>query len=284
MAKIAALTLRGFECKMIPRMKRRYPILANFIVICAVWLLRADPAIAADARNTPVVKVVREWSSSVVNISTERTVLLQQNPNWRQFGNFFDEFYKSYLLNAPGTMKLTSVGSGVIVSQDGLIITNAHVVNMASKVYVILSDGTTREAALVAINLRNDLALLKIAAAGILKPMRLAKDVMVGETVVSIGNPFGLDHSVTVGVVSGLNRNVTETATGRVIFDNLIQTDASINLGSSGGALINLDGDLVGINLAVIQGAQSLGFAVVYDKIRGILDDYYNFLKQQNTK
>lgn len=265
-------------------MKRRYPVFASLIVICAASILCAGAAVAASPRNTPVVKVTREWSPSVVNISTERTVLLQQNPNWKQFGNFFDEFYKNYLMNAPGTMKLTSVGSGVIVSKDGLIITNAHVVNMASRVYVILSDGTTHEAALAAINLRNDLAILKVAAAEKFKPMRIAKDVFVGETVVSIGNPFGLDHSVTVGVVSGLNRNVTETATGRVIFDNLIQTDASINLGSSGGALINLDGELVGINLAVIQGAQSVGFAVSYDKIRGILDDYYNFLKQQNTK
>lgn len=255
-------------------------------IICCflspVFFLSAGNVFAADVRNTPVVKIVREWSSSVVNISTERVVLLQQNPNWQKFGSFFDEFYKNSFMTVPGTMKLTSVGSGVIVSSDGLVITNAHVVNMASKIYVILSDGTTHQAKLAAINFGNDLALLKIAAAVPLKPMRFAKDIFVGETVISIGSPLGLDHSVTVGVVSGLNRNVTETATGRVVFDNLIQTDASINLGSSGGALINLDGELIGINLAVIQGAQSLGFAISYDKIKGILDDYEGFLKKQN--
>jgi len=111
--------------------------------------------------------------------------------------------------------------------------------------------------------------------------MKLAGDVMIGETVVSIGNPLGLENSVSVGVISGLNRKITATETGQVVFDNVIQTDASINVGSSGGALINLDGKLVGINLAVVQGAQSLGFAISYDKIKGILKDYEEYLSKK---
>lgn len=233
---------------------------------------------AHSARETPVVRVIREWGPSVVNISTERTVLLQQHPNWQQFGAFFDDLYKDQFTRTIGTAKLKGLGSGVVVRKDGLIVTNAHVVNMASKVYVVLSDGGTFEAGVIAINPRYDLALIKINVGRDLKPVRLAKDVVIGETVVSIGNPLGLENSVSVGVISGLNRKITQTGTGAVVFDNVIQTDASINVGSSGGALLNLDGELVGINLAVVQGAQSLGFAVGYDKISGIMNDYNSYL------
>jgi len=238
---------------------------------------------AEKGRETPVVTVIREWSPSVVNISTERVVLLQQHPNWKQNGSFFDDFYKDYFRNTVSAMKLKGVGSGVVVSRDGLIVTNAHVVNMASKVYVVLSDGATYEAALAAINPPNDLALVKIKPAKPLKPIRLAKDVMIGETVVSIGNPLGLENSVSAGIVSGLDRKITQTGTGKAVFSGLIQTDASINIGSSGGALLNLDGQLVGINLAVVQSAQSLGFAISYDRIRVILDDYADYMARHKA-
>lgn len=257
--------------------------IALYLIACVAFIFisagcRAHPE---GLRNTPVVNVIKEWAGSVVNISTEKTVLLQNNPNWQKFGNFFDDFYKDYFLKTPSTMKLKGVGSGVIVSEAGLVVTNAHVVNMASKVYVIMHDGANYEASLAAINPTTDLALLKINVPYKLKPMSLAGDVMIGETVVSIGNPLGLENSVSVGVVSGIDRKITAQATGQVVLDGLIQTDASINVGNSGGALINLDGELVGINLAVVQGAQNLGFAISYDKIRGILKDYEDYFSKK---
>ncbi|HPM42563.1 MAG TPA: trypsin-like peptidase domain-containing protein [Candidatus Omnitrophota bacterium] len=257
------------------------PFFCVFISVFFAWSLAGCGKETAGIRNTPVVKVIREWAPSVVNISTEKTVLLQANPNYKQFGNFFDDFYKDYFLKTQSTMKLKGVGSGVIVSGSGLIVTNAHVVNMASKVYVVMHDGATYEATLAAINPKSDLALLKINSADKLKPVKLADDVMIGETVVAIGNPLGLENSVSVGVISGLGRKITTQPTGQVVFDGLIQTDASINIGSSGGALLNLEGRLVGINIAVVQGAQSLGFAVSYDKIKSILKDYEDYFRKK---
>lgn len=224
-------------------------------------------------RNTPVTGVVKERSSSVVNISTERIVPLQYHPYWVKYGGMFDNAFSQFQGVTVGTVRLNGLGSGVIVSGDGLIVTNAHVVNMASKIYVILSDGKASEAALVAINPNMDLALIKIEPGRKLKPIKLAKNIMVGETVISIGNPLGLENSVSVGVISGMNRKFS-FAPAKDVFTGLIQTDASINQGSSGGALLNLDGELAGVNLAVIQNAQSIGFAIPSDKVRWMIEDY----------
>ncbi len=169
-------------------------------------------------------------------------------------------------------MKLNGVGSGVILAKDGLIVTNAHVVNMASRVYVILSDGKVCEASLEAINPRLDLAIIKINPPEKLKSVRLARNVIIGETVISIGNPFGLQNSVSAGIISGINRSFSAPGAQNTI-TNLIQTDASINQGSSGGALLNLDGELAGISFAVVQNAQNIGFAIPVEKVNIILKD-----------
>ena len=238
--------------------------------------------IVRGARNTPVVKVVREWGSSVVNISTENLVSLRQHPYWGQYGGIFDNFYNQQQGTVVGTMKLNGIGSGVIVSKDGLIVTNAHVINMASKVFVIFSDGKVVGAALAAINPGNDLAILKIEPSKALKPVRIAKEVTIGETVITIGNSLGLQNSVSVGIVSATNRNVSIPGIQNA-FTGLIQTDASINQGSSGGALLNLDGELAGISLAVVQNAQSIGFAIPPDKIKSILKDYRDAKAKQEA-
>jgi len=229
------------------------------------------------------VKVVKEWTSSVVNISTERVVLMQQHPYWRAYGTAFDEFYNKNQQNTVSTMNLKGIGSGVVVTKDGLIVTNAHVVNMATKVYVILSDGTTCTATVPAASPKDDIAILKIIPPRELKPVHLAGDAMIGETVVSIGNPYGLENSVSVGVISGTNRNFSFPDSG-LSYTGLIQTDASINIGSSGGALFNMNGELVGINLALIQGAQSIGFAIPSTRIQSILKQYDDYLKTQGQQ
>lgn len=250
--------------------------IAAFLIILH---LVANSASAQSERNTPVVRIVKEWGPSVVNISTEQLVPLRQHAFWSQYG---DALMKQVQSRVIGTMKLNGIGSGVIVREDGLIVTNAHVVNMASKIYVILSDGTMVQAALVAINPSNDLALIKIDLSRAIKPIKLAKDVMIGETVVSIGNPLGLENSVSAGVVSGLNRTLS-APNAQIAFTGLIQTDASINQGSSGGAILNLDGELVGINLAVVQGAQSIGFAIPASKITMITNDYKEAMQKQTA-
>ncbi len=255
-----------------------------------IILLSASISFAAMAhcaeegrRNTPIVKVVKEWSPSVVNISTEKMAMVQHPPFWGDYRSQLNDFFNQYARGGISAMKLKGLGSGVIVSGDGLIVTNAHVVSMASKVYVILSDGSSYEAELMAISQRDDLALIKITPSRELRSVQFADDVMIGETVVSIGNPFGLENSVSSGIVSGVNRKIYSTVSGEVVFDDLIQTDASINLGSSGGALLNLDGKLVGINLAMIQSAQNLGFVIPGGKIKKILKDYAEAVKTRKV-
>lgn len=234
----------------------------------------------SDIRQTPVVRVVNEKSSSVVNISTERVVLLRYNPYWGHYGSIFDDFFKQYAGPTIGAMRLKGVGSGVVVSKDGLIVTNAHVINMTNKVYVILNDGTQYEAETVAIDQKSDLALIKIPAKQELKPVEIADDIIIGETVVAIGNPFGLENSVSAGIISGTKRKFVSGSNNQIIFDDLIQTDASINPGNSGGALLNLKGELVGINLAVIQNAQSVGFAISADRIKELTAKYRDYIKR----
>lgn len=263
-------------------MKEKLYKYARIIIIAAVISSAQASAIYAKDtfRNTPIVNVIKECSPSVVNISTERIVLLQQHPYWGAYGNLFDNFFDQYSKTVVSTMKLKGVGSGVVISKDGLIITNVHVINMASKVYVVLSDGTACEAKLEAFSQKDDIAIIKIAPPKELKPVKVAADVIIGETVVSIGNPFGLENSVSAGIISGTNRGFSSPA-NNIMFTGLIQTDASINPGSSGGALFNLDGELVGINLAVVQNAQNIGFAIPAEKIKDILRQYEELKKKQ---
>lgn len=261
------------------------------VILCAAALVAMaavqGAAIAESgegARMTPIVKVVREWAGSVVNIGTEKVVVLQFGPAWQQYRNLFgNQALDENIARQFGTMKLKGIGSGVIVSSDGLIVTNAHVIDMASKVYCVLNDGTHFEAGIVAKDKTSDLALIKVAPDRELKPIQFADDAMLGETVISIGNSIGLENSISAGIISGFGRKFYAGGTNQVVFDNLIQTDASINQGSSGGALLNLEGKLVGINLAVIQSAQSVGFAIPNDKIRALLKEYDNYKRQRKT-
>ena len=252
------------------------------IVMILFWGASAEAE--ESVRNTPVVKVMKEWAGSVVNISTEKVVILQFDPTWQQYRNLFGGQMPNENAAPPvGTLKLKGLGSGVIVSKDGLIVTNAHVIEMASKVYCVLNDGTSFEAQVVATDKKNDLALVKIGPDRELKPIEFADDAMLGETVISIGNPFGLENSVSAGIISGFNRRFYATGSDQPLFDNLIQTDASINQGSSGGALLNLEGKLVGIDLAVMQNAQNVGFAIPNNRIRVLLKEYENYKRRGTT-
>lgn len=249
------------------------------VLIVAVFLGWFSPAWGAidSVRETPVVRVVRENAEAVVNISTERILLLRGAPFWGGYGSEFDVFFDQFFgFHQPArALKLKSVGSGVIVGRDGLIVTNAHVVNMASNVFVVLHDGTTVKGKVAYENRAEELAVIKIEPSQPLKTAMLGAtdDLMIGETVIAIGNPLGLENSVTSGIVSGKNRKFYSPA-GGFVSDGLLQTDAPINPGNSGGALLNLEGKLIGINVAVAQDFQGIGFAIPVEKIREALEAY----------
>jgi len=202
---------------------------------------------------------------------------LKDSPEWGLYGEQLDNFFREHFGEdySEGTLKYKSVGSGVIIDGGGLIVTNAHVIQMATTIYVVLKDGTILDAKVLGINQFDDLAIIKTDLPHPVKQARFANvnDLMIGETVIAIGNPLGLENSVSVGVISGQDREFQSRQCGYVC-SGLLQTDAPINPGNSGGALLNLEGELLGVNLAVAQQAQNIGFAVPVDKIIKMLEDY----------
>ena len=168
-----------------------------------------------------------------------------------------------------------SLGSGVVLDASGIVVTNDHVISGASKIYVTTSDGRELEAELLGADADNDLAVLKVDGKG-LRPVRVGTtaDLMIGETAIAVGNPFGLSNTVTTGIVSALHRTVA--GEGRTYTD-FIQTDAAINPGNSGGALCNVLGELIGINTAIVGGANTIGFAIPIERVRRITDDLLRY-------
>ncbi len=204
-----------------------------------------------DAFSGAVTRAVKKAGPAVVRISTRREV-----------GPFFGAWPKPQ----------QGIGSGVIVDPGGLTITNRHVVAGADRVFATLQDGRTVEAVKLGEDSRNDLALLRLSGEGF--PFARLGDsdsLQVGQLVVAIGNPLGLEATVTAGVVSALNRSLRGP---NGLMEGLIQTDASINPGNSGGPLVDAEGRVVGINTAVIMGAQGIGFAVPSSAVMALLARY----------
>jgi serine protease Do len=215
-------------------------------------------------------------SPSVVNISTTKKVKggnrvfdFFMGPRDRRspMDDFFERFFGGDM-PPQREYKQRSLGSGFIIDNDGHILTNNHVVEDADEIKVILKDGKDFEAKVIGRDAKTDLALIKIKSGKGLQPIRLGNsdELRVGDWVMAIGNPFGLDHTVTAGIVS---------AKGRVIgagpYDNFIQTDASINPGNSGGPLLNLKGEVIGINTAIIAHGQGIGFAIPINTAKDLL-------------
>ncbi|MFZ5481570.1 MAG: S1C family serine protease [Myxococcota bacterium] len=173
-----------------------------------------------------------------------------------------------YWFNLPESFTQQGQGSGFAISADGYIITNNHVVRDATGIKVKFPNGKDRDAKVVGADPATDVALLKIESDGTVPYLKLGKSdaVRVGDWVVAIGNPLGLGHTVTAGIVSGKGRDIPELP-----FEEFIQTDASINPGNSGGPLVALDGTVIGMNTAIIQGANTVGFAIPSDHISSIL-------------
>lgn len=225
-------------------------------------------------RRDAVVRVVEKVRPSVVNI---KAVGLVQVPR----RSLFDQLFSGMWGMDQQVQREQSLGSGVIISPKGYVVTNEHVVEGASQISVSLVDGRELGASVVGSDLENDLALLRLEVGSDHSPLphlelRPRTDLMVGEKAIAIGNPFGLQSTVTAGVISALNRTVTSPRSGRTYTD-FIQTDASINPGNSGGALVDIAGDLVGINSAIIESAQGIGFAIPASRARRVVDDLLRF-------
>lgn len=242
------------------------------MVCCAAWMLAAPGMVAAETtdagrqrRRSPVVEVFERVRDSVVNISSTQIVKL------RSSGLFDDLFDLPFSKPHARTYRTNSVGSGFVLHPAGYIVTNAHVVLRTAEREVIFADKHRYDAEIVAVDPQHDLALLKINADRPLQPIMLGTsgDLMVGETVIAIGNALGYQHTVTTGVVSAVDRKVS--VRGDVQFTELIQTDASINPGNSGGPLLNVLSELVGINTAIRANAENIGFAIPVDQLRTLL-------------
>jgi serine protease Do len=214
-------------------------------------------------RRTPVVRVVERVAPSVVNIAAESTV--------REVDPFFGSLF------GYRTRRAQSLGSGLIVDPAGIVVTNAHVIEGASRILVVLRDGRELEADVLGADRDADLAVLKVAQRGLpATPLGRSADLMMGESVIAIGNPFGLSNTVTTGVLSARGRTVPGDGGSRR-FSDFLQTDASINPGNSGGPLVNLAGQVIGINTAIIQGASGIGFAIPADRAQRVVDDLLRY-------
>ena len=226
--------------------------------------LAAQTAAPLDAaRRTPVVQVVERVSPAVVNIAAESIV--------REVDPFFGRFFGGR------ERKTQSLGSGLIIDAKGVVVTNAHVIEGASRIVVNTLDGRELEAEVLGSDRDADLAVLKVKASA-LPALALGKsaDLLMGETVIAVGNPFGLGHTVTTGVLSARGRAVPNEA-GEAAYTDFLQTDASINPGNSGGPLVNLAGQVIGVNTAIVRGASGIGFAIPADRAQRVVDDLLRF-------
>jgi Do/DeqQ family serine protease len=214
--------------------------------------------------------VVQRFGPAVVRINATKTV---ENPIPQQFNDpFFERFFGSQMPNAPQQEIVRGSGSGFIVNSNGRIITNAHVVDGASKVSVVLKDGRQFEGKVIGTDPVTDVAVIQIQADNLpTLTIGNSETLQPGELAIAIGNPLGLDNTVTVGIISATGRSGSEVGIPdkRVSF---IQTDAAINPGNSGGPLLNQKGEVIGMNTAIIQGAQGLGFAIPINQVQRIAD------------
>jgi len=225
-----------------------------------------------EGRRTPIVAAIEKALPAVVSVNVQLDT--GRNTQYRR-DPFHDEFFDRFFGDRwPQRRSRPSVsfGSGVII--DGgknLVVTNEHVVRGAESITVSLTDGRELPADIVGADARFDLAVLSVKSSKPLPGLKLGNsdELMIGETVIAIGNPFRLSHTATTGIVSATGRTIQGAANSEALHD-LIQTDASINPGNSGGPLINIDGEIVGINYAIRAGAEGLGFAIPSDKVKRI--------------
>ncbi len=253
-------------------------LMAGTVVLAWASALQAESRPADSGKTlrvTPVVRAYRKASPAVVNISTQRLIAMGPRLLGLRDDPFKDFGPSIFARKVPAI----NLGSGFLIHPGGYIVTNAHVVHRAQKITVTLADKSRYGAAVVAANPERDLAVLKMAATKDRKFrfLRLARsdDLMIGETVIAIGNPLGYQNTCTTGVVSALNR--TLKFVGGTTYSGLIQTDAPINRGNSGGPLLNIAGELIGVTTAIRADAQGIGFAIPADSLLADLPKLVDF-------
>ena len=224
---------------------------------------------AATATNF-VTNVVNQVGPAVVRINASRTVETRVPEAFND--PFFRRFFGSQIPAIPDKQIQRGTGSGFIVSSDGLILTNAHVIDGADKVTVALKDGRNLEGTVMGTDPITDMAVVKIEAEDLpAVSFGSSEELQIGEWAIAIGNPLGLDNTVTTGIISATGRSSSQVGVGDKRID-FIQTDAAINPGNSGGPLLNSQGEVIGINTAIIQNAQGLGFAIPIDTAKNIAE------------
>jgi serine protease Do len=245
-----------------PTAARHKPIAIGRVLISLLFVAVAIAGLpskssASELRRSAIVKAVAHAQPSIVNIRGQKTV---------------NSSLSVGSIDPP--RRVNGMGTGVIMDSRGYIITNHHVVDGVSRINVTLADESQFVARVISHDPETDLALIKIDASGKKLPtLRIgtSSDLMLGETVIAVGNAYGYPHTVTRGIISALHRTVQ--VSDAQFYRDLIQTDASINPGNSGGPLMNIDGDLIGINVAVRVGAQGIGFALPVDKVMEVASD-----------
>jgi len=235
------------------------------------------------SRENAITKAVELVRPSVVSVNVIKTEVIRNN-RFNSF--FFDDFFRDFFPRQY-ERKVQNLGSGVIISEDGYIITNSHVVKGATKIKVILSDGSNLEAKLVGNDDKNDIAVIKVSGKNLpYAKLGRSDDIIIGEWTIAMGNPFGYlikdsKPTVTVGVVSAVDRNFHISDDNRV-YKKMIQTDAAINPGNSGGPLINVNGEVIGINTFIFTksgGSIGIGFAIPVDRVRSIANEIIKYGK-----
>ncbi len=252
---------------------RRFVQLNIIFLSCLSVVISLFPSLEIQATDlTSLAEQVKRLKPSVVNIST--TSVMGKGTSPSPFGGGqqdpFEEFFKRFFGDLPQReFRQRGLGSGFVLTEDGYIVTNNHVVEKATDIDVILEDGQKYDAKVIGKDPKTDVALLKINPKHKLPAVSLgdSEKLEIGDWVIAVGNPFGLGHTVTVGIVSAKGRSL-----GLGAYDDFIQTDAAINPGNSGGPLFNLQGQVVGVNTAIIAGGQGIGFAIPIDLAKNIIN------------
>jgi Do/DeqQ family serine protease len=260
-------------------LRLKFAAIALAAIATGVPASAAPPANAVEALPMPTLApMVKRISPSVVNIATRGTIKEQPGRNPLMDDPFFRRFFDTPPNSKPRERQFQSAGSGVIVdAKNGYIITNHHVVENASEITITLLDNRTFSAKVIGSDEGADVAVLQVKQPNLVAiNLGDSAKLEVGDYVVAIGNPFGLQHTVTAGIVSALGRNGISPDG----YEDFIQTDASINPGNSGGALVNLRGELVGINSAILTGSGGnigIGFAIPVNMVKGVMDQLIKY-------
>lgn len=238
----------------------------RLLALCAVLCGLARGQDETDLRRTAIVRAVEAARACVVNIHGQKTITAADDPTIRG--------------DAP--KRVNGMGTGIVLDERGYILTNYHVVDGVKKIEVTLADKSNHIAKFISGNAAEDLAVIKVDLARKFSLMKIGTsgDLMVGEPVIAMGNAYGYEHTVTQGIISALHRSVQISDTQS--YDDLIQTDASINPGNSGGPLMNIHGELIGVNVAVRAGASGIGFAIPADKALAVAAELLSVERLEN--